>query len=266
MKKLTKIVSLLLAVAICVLLPNATSITASAEGPVTYYVKQLPNEGDWRFQTGSSTWDDNAQHRELYYLYQDIKDGDILIVDGVNTNTNSILKIPVRLSNLTFVANTSAIVNAASVDECYVLRDSVCAISGDVTNAYVYDTATCTFNNNVGTLNILTDPSKNDNHLYGTVSVAGTVDHLIGNDGKTTHFNLYSFAAGKLAIDKGTLKTDASQYSTTAPAAGTTQTTASSSADEYDDVPKTGDSTLVLWLLGISAICFAGRYTLKKAH
>lgn len=261
MKKLTKIVSLLFAVAICVLLPDAAALTASAEEPVTYYVKYLADNNEWRFQLGSA-WNDQGYHRELYYLNQDIKDGDIVVVDG---NSSSVLEIPVHLSNLTFYMGTSAVVTAKSIDECFVLRDCVCAINGDTSVAYVYDSARCTFNNNVGTLNVLNDATRNDSLLRSTVTVGGTVDHLIGHDGAKLHYELYSFAAGKLVVENGDVKTDTSLYSTTAPAAGSTQNT-SSSADEYDDVPKTGDSTLIFWLLGISAICFAGRYSLKKAH
>lgn len=265
MKKLKTIVSLLLAVAICVLLPNFNSMTVSAEGPVTYIVKHVDSNNEWRFQTGSSTWDENGYHRELYYLHLDIKDGDILIVDGPG---NAPINISARLSNLTFVNGAYAVISATSIDDCYVLKDSVAAISGDVTNAYVYDNAVCTFNNNVGTLSVLNDPNRKDSTLDATVSVAGTVNHLIGNDGAKLHYELYSFPAGKLVIDKGDVKTDASLFSTTAPAAGAqtnTSTQNQSSADEYDDVPKTGDSAVVFWLLGISALCFAGRRALKKA-
>ncbi len=263
MKKLTKLAALLLAVATFVLLPDTTALTASAEGPTTYYVKQVANESDWRYQTGSSVWDDNAAHRELYYLHQNIKDGDIVIVDGA---VPSILKFSVRLGNLTVQPNSTAVIYANAIDECYVLHDTTAAVNGNITNAYVYDNAVCTFNNNVGTLNIMTDPSKNESLLFGSVTVAGTVDRLIGNDGKKVHYDLYSFAAGKLVVDKGTVKTDASQYSTTPSATNNSQSNTPSSSDEYDDVPKTGDSNLAFLLLGISAICFAGRYGLKKAQ
>lgn len=266
MKKLKKITALLLAVAICVLLPGTTALTASAAEPVTYYLKYLSASNEWRFQTGS-TWSDSVQHREMYYLLQDIKDGDLLIVDG--NNSGSVLNIPVRLSNLTFYYNASAVVTATAIDSCYVMSDAVCAVNGDVKNAYVYDHGTCTFNNNVGTLNVLNDPGKNHSLLHATVTVGGTVDHLIGHDGSTLHYELYNFAAGKLDIKDGDVKTDAAYYSTT-PSAGNTAPTPNAdtqndtSADEYDDVPKTGDSNLALWLIGISAICLAGGYALRK--
>lgn len=273
MKKLKKIVSMLVAVAICVLLPTANTLTVSAEEPVTYYVKYIDNDSEWRFQK-TSQWDRQVQHRELYYMYQDIKDGDIIIVDGVDIS--SPIEVSVRLSNLTFLHGASAIVKAQSIDNCFVLRDTVVSINGDVTNASVYDNARCTFNNNVGTLQILNDAIVDEALLHGTVSVGGTVNHLIGKDNTQVHYELYNFAAGKLVIESGSLKTDDDFYSSTASATDTTtaeqtttQTTQTApsdeSNDEYDDVPETGDNNLVFWLLGISAICFAGRYALKKA-
>lgn len=281
MKRLRKFVSLLAAVAVCVLLPGVNALTASAEeeGPVTYYVKFVEGNSEWRYQLGSA-WNDNAGHRELYYLLQDIRDGDLVVVEG-NSALN--LNLPVRLSNLTINHAATVAISAKSIDDCYVLRDSAAAINGDVTNAYVYENARCTFNNNVGTLQVL-----DSSGLHATVTCAGTVDHLIGKDNLQTYYDYYSFAEGKLDIKDGPVKTDAAYYSTTAPAeASQTQATqnetsqaeavqeqapqadttpAETSSNEYDDVPKTGESNLIFWLLGISALCFAGSCYLKKAE
>ncbi len=265
MKKLKKMVSMLMVTALCVLLPNTNTLTVSAEEPVTYYVKHLDNQ--WRFQP-NATWDANVQHRELYYMYQDIKDGDIIIVDGVDTIEK--INVSVRLSNLTMLHNSSAVVTAKSIDNCYILGNSVCAVNGDVTNAYVYENGCCTFNNNVKNLSVLNEAGRNNNRLQANVTVMGTVEHLLGHDGTQTHYEFYNFAAGKLVVTEGAVKTDAAYYSTTPSAASNTQTTqntqstSSASSDEYDDVPKTGESNLMFWLLGISVVCLAGRYTLKK--
>lgn len=278
MKKLKKLVSLLAAIAICVLLPGFNTLTVSADGPVTYYVK-LGNDGEWRYQA-SATWDDKAASREPYYMQQDIRDGDIVIVDGAKAG--SVLEVPVRLSNLTVIQNSSLVFHANAIDECYVLHDAKVAINGDVTNGYVYDNAVCTFNNNVNTLNIL-----DDSGLHATVTVAGTVNHLIGKDTFQTYYDYYSFEAGKTEINDGRVKTDVKYYSTTAPAADSAQASQpaeqnaqtaqpadqntqaaaqpKASAGEYDDVPKTGESNIIFLLLGVSVFCFAGRYYLKRA-
>lgn len=252
---------MLMVAALCVLLPSANTLIASAEEPVTYYVKYLENDSQWRFQPGSS-WDDKGYHRELYYMYEAIKDGDSIVIDG--SNPGFILEIPVKLKNVTLLHGAAAVVTVSSIDECFILRDSVAAINGNVTNAYVYDNGRCTFNNNVGTLTIQNDSFLvNDTLLHANVSVNGTVDHLIGKDNIQTHYEHSNFAAGTLVITDGDVKTDPANYSNTI-SSDSNQNTSSSSTDEYDDVPKTGDSNLVFWLLGISALCLAGRYTLKK--
>lgn len=273
MKRMKKIVSLLTAAVFCLLSLASLSLTANAEEPVTYYVRYIDDE--WRFQTGS-VWDEQGFHRELYYLKQDIKDGDLLVIDG--TGARLILDLNVRLSNLTSCHANEAIVTAKGIDNCYILENSVFAVNGDVTNAYVYDNARCTFNNNVTNLEII----GKENLLKATVSVMGTVNHLKGQDGVNLHYELYDFASGKLVVENGSIKTDAAYYSTTpqsttaaapstaapassAPAAQAPSAAANTAASsEYDDVPKTGEANICIWLLGIAAVCLLGRYELNK--
>lgn len=264
MKKMKKLVTMLV-VAICVLLPLADAMPVSAATPYTYYVKYIADKGTWGFQSGSSAWDDSKEYTSIVHLNTYIKDGDIVIVDG--NNPNSKIDIGVSLSNLTLYANASAVVSAKSITECYALHDSVCAVNGDVTTAYVFDNATATFNNNVGTLYVQNTNYTPGSLLYGTVTVGGTVDHLIGKDLTRLHYEHYSFAAGKLSIDKGTVKTNEAFYSKTAPVVQPTPVAPSTgSADEYDDVPKTGESNAIFWLLGISLVACAGSLALCKTE
>lgn len=270
MKRIKKMICLLSAALLFVLPVCSTPLHVSAAEPTTYYVKYMADSGEWRFQQGSA-WDDTVQHRELYYMNQDIKDGDIVVVEGKGSALPE-LKIPVRLSNLTVFHSDFVSVAATSIDNCYVLSDCVAAINGDVTNAYVYDQARCTFNNNVNYLEL----SSADN-FYANVTVMGTVNHLKGINGGNVYYELYSFQAGKLCVEEGYVKTEEAYYSktasasapvaTAAPSTSTAQTSTSSSS-EYDDVPKTGDSTgfLYMGLLGVAALCLTGRYALKKSH
>jgi len=270
MKKLKKLVSLVMVIALCVLLPNTNTMTVSAEEPVTYYVKYLANDNQWRYMTGS-TWNESGSHRDLYYMHEALKDGDSIIIDGANPGFT--LNVSVHLKNLTLIHGSQAVVSAKGYDECYILRDSVGAINGDVTNAYVYDNGRCTFNNNISTLTVETAASyPNNTKLHANISVLGTVAHLIGKDSTKLHYEHYNFAAGKLVITDGDLKTDAAHYSNTASTTNTSQPTQNTSttssdeynSDEYDDVPKTGESNTILWLFGVLALCLTGRYFLKK--
>lgn len=273
MKKMKRMLSFLAALALCLVPLFGNTMTVRAEGePVTYYVKYLPDSDEWRYQTG--TWTDGGSHRDLYYMKEAIKDGDLLVIDG-SADIN--LTVNARLSNLTIVHGDLAIIHTNGIDNLYAINDSKSAINGNVTNAYVYDTSLCNFNNNVSNLEIINSKGE---LLESTVAVAGTVDHVKAYGRSYTHFELYNFAANTFYMASGNLKTDAANFSTTptatatpAPTAApaetttpsTTTSTNSSSSGEYDDVPKTNDIRFnPLWLVGIAAICFVGSYELKK--
>lgn len=256
MKKLKKIATLLLAAALMLAPIMSNVMTVNAEEPVTYIVKYVEDIKEWRFQTGE--WKDDGYHRELYYLEQDIKDGDVLVIEG-NTSTLN-LTVKARLSNLTYKQAT-ANVTANGVDNCYVIFNSYCATNGDVTNAYVYDSSVCNFNNNVTNLEVISTVSG----LTSSIGVLGTVGHMKGYDSEKVYYDFYNFAANTFVMESGTLKTNAANYSTapsaatqTTPAATqTTQTSGSTTASsgEYDDVPKTGEWNPAWMLLAVAAVC-----------
>lgn len=252
MKKIKKLATLLLAAAIALIPAMSNVMTANATEPVTYCVRYVAEIDEWRFQTGS--WEDGGYHRELYYLEQDIKDGDILLVEGNAKHLD--LNVNATLSNLTF-KQADAAVTAKSVDNVYVIFGSYCATNGDVTNAYVYDSSVCNFNNNVTNLEVISTVSG----LTSSVAVLGKVDHFKGYDSEKVHYDLYNFAPNTFYMETGTLKTDAANYSAapqastnTAPAPSTSTGTTTSSG-EYDDVPKTGEWNPTWMLLTAAAVC-----------
>lgn len=269
MKKLKKFLALTVATALCALLPNVNSLTAFA-APNTYIIKYIDGESGWHFQP-SNTWNDENEHRELYYMQQAIKDGDTVIVkDGAPECLN--LTLSVRLGNLSLTNASNAVITAKGYDECHIMQGTVASVNGAVSNAYVYGNGSCTFNSNVNTMHIL-----GDTDIVANVSCKGTVDHLIGKDNSNTYYDFYNFAADKLLIENGSVKTEEAYFSKTAPltasapvASATVQTpaaptqAANTSANDYDDVPKTGESSAIYLLLGISLLCFTGKYALKK--
>ena len=100
MKKLKKIVTLLTLAAVCLTAPAFGKITAKAAEPNTYVLNFSPSKGEWRFKPASS-WSEEVQDRELYYMMQEIKDGDYIVVQNdVDCNPLN-LNVPVRLGNLT---------------------------------------------------------------------------------------------------------------------------------------------------------------------
>lgn len=274
MKRMKKFVSVMLAAALTALLPGAAALHVSAASPTTYYVKYDSDKHDWRMQIGE--WIDEYEGRETYYLNagdEAVKDGDILVIlSNEEAEAGPALTVNARLSNLT-VNRANVVISASGIDECHVLGDSYASITGNVSNAYVYDTAKCTFNSNVTNLRLVAT-EKND--VETSVSVAGTVAYAcVSNSGGVIR-EFYNFVAGSFYYDYASgLMTDPSQYSTngSSPAPQTqsgagsaaanqpqgSQPTASGSANDYDDVPKTGESNLLFFLLlGLSAMSFAG--------
>lgn len=284
-KRLKKLGALMAAVLLCTLLPGTVKLTASADTPVTYYIKHVDDDAGWKFQTGG--WSDEAYNRDLYYMQEEIKDGDIVVIDNNGSDEFINLTFTKRLSNLTIVKDSHAVIAAPSIDEFFALAGSSSAITGDVSHAYLYDNAGVTFHSSVNILDIIDTRAE----LTGTVTVAGTVGHATcKTESGYIYFETYNVAANKFVVEYGSLKTDAAYYNTTptaeqpadntsaaaAPAADTSSTApvadtsaatqqAASSADEYDDVPKTGESSVLFWLLGTAVVCLAGSRALKKA-
>lgn len=272
MKKIKHIVTVLAAAAVFFLLPGAGCLRAAAEEPVTYAVKYIEEKKEWRYLPNTSTFDDGAYHRELYYMYESMKDGDIVVVYNESESVPSLDLGSVRLSNLTVTPCSSfTIIFSGDIDECHILNGAYCSINANVTNAHVYEVSTSNFNKNVQELRIHADDGINS-----TVGCDGTVGHLYAPSDSLpqTFYDLYDFQAGSLLIQQGSLKTGADKFSSSPsqPTPAPTQapqppaSTAPSGNDEYDEVPKTGSRNPVLWLLCIAAVSGAASYGLKKAR
>lgn len=272
MKRFKTIVSLLAVAAMLFIMPGINALQASADGPATYSLKYVEDKGEWRFHVGA--WDDgNAGHRELYYLKEAIKDGDQIVIESCDHSLN--LELPVNLHAITFNHTSNAVITAKSVENVYVLRDSMAAVNGDVVNAHVYDNAIVNFNSNVTNLFITKERCAEQ-----SIAVLGTVSYVKTGDAEKVYNEFYNFQAGSFYQEKGILKTDASKYSTTPSSSADTQPTpttpsgtesappatasAPAAGSEYDDVPKTGESFPLPYLLFLTAgVCFVGGHLLK---
>ncbi len=276
MKKFKKFVSLLAAAAILAIAPGANALKAEAANPTTFYVKYDDSKNEWRMQVHE--WKNDYEGRELYYLNEGdekVKDGDILIVlsNEEDETGSEEIHVNARLSNLT-VNRAHAVVKANGIDECYVFGDSYAAVTGNITDAYVYDNASCTFHSNVRNLHLI---STQSNEVESNVTVGGTVTYAsLANEGGVFK-EYYNFLAGTFHHDFASgLMTATYHYSndpntnaysapevpassvpTPAGSVASTQGSTSSS-NEYDDVPKTGESNVGVWLFVISVACYAG--------
>ena len=272
MKKVKKIISLLATSAMLLVASLGTNtMTVSADEPTTFVIGFDVDYDDWRFQYGSS-WVEDGESRELYYLEQEIKDGDIVVVNSDGDDTLD-LKLPVTLSNLSIAQCGFICIGANRINQCYVLDGSSASISGYVDHAYVYNYSVGNFNGDVGTLEIFSD----EEDINATVGVGGSCGHLYATDKYgNVIYNLYSFSGNTLYMREGVLESPEWSYSQTpgatpsapAPAVSAAPTASapatSSASSEYDDVPKTGDSNLSTWLYGVSIVCFVIAFATRK--
>ena len=167
-----------------------------------------------------------------------------------------------------------SMVKVGSVDNFYGTAGSSCSITGNITNAYVYLNALSNFNNNVQKLTQYYDPYDGvDGPNIGCNGIVGQFTSSAYSE-EATFYTIYE-VKGLLVLD-GVLQEGCSYSyepvasSTNTPsknASSTNKTPAassSSSTSEYDDVPKTGQSNVYLWLLGTAVACFAGSWLLRK--
>lgn len=274
MKSIKKLAAALVAVAVLALLPNANAIKSRAAEPVTYAVKYVSDEQGWRFQPNTSTYDDSLGGGPISILRNDLKDGDLVVIYNDLGSKSHLDLGKVNLSNLTYTQNSKfSIVFAGSVKDCYVLGGSSGTVNCNVENAYVYDTVVFNFNGNVKEMRI-----EAGNELQSSIGCEGTVKHLyaFSSSRGITLINNYDFVKGALYIQEGVFLPKGAFLTAQDHEAGltllpdetpasTSTAGSSSSSDEYDDVPKTGQSNLYVWLLCASAMCFAGSRALKRS-
>lgn len=281
MKHFKKIALLMMAAVFLTVLPSGNALKVSAAEPTKHLV--IYQDGDWRCYVGGSTVEDSqeAEHWETYYLQQDFKDGDILVIQGTDPNGQQ-LELDLsgrRIGNLTVTQGSSVIiVKAGSIDECHLLGNSTSSITAPISNAYVYDTAVATFCSDVDTLHVV----GTDVEVHATIGCQGAVNHVIAKDDTWVRYEYYSVAKGKLEILAGSWQTENGYYSAapmaptaTVPAASNTPAaannapaaSASAASNEYDQVPKTGDNSFAVWMLLFAAASLTvARTALKKAN
>jgi len=273
MKKVKNMLTILTAAAL--LLMSGSSLKVSAAEPVTYYVIYEADAQDWRYQTSAPDFEDTSNYRELYYMNQTIKDGDTVVVyyDGSAPETPSLDLGNLHLSNLTIAESGAlSIVHAGAIDDCFVLTGTSCVINGNITNAYVYNSVVCNFNNNVKELQVSYGTNED---LHSTIGCSGTIGHFKAYNPDDVLYDLYEFQASSFHLEDGELQTPGEQYrhtpSQTAPTAPAQPTPAPStgnsspaSSGEYDSVPKTGENSPVLWLVGFAVICLTISFGIKR--
>ena len=255
MKALKKLLVTVAAIAGMAFLPGFT-MTAKA-APTTYTVKYVPAYSEWRAQP-LSTWDEGAGHGDVEYLKVNVKDGDVVVVQGSAGDPALNLQFSASLSNFTVVSATNYVtIESGEITDAYVLKGSVVDVKSKCKNVYVYDNSVCNVRQNADLIQLVKVSSMEMNVLAnGTVARCQFVDN--GNVTK----DLYSFGKDTFRVEKGELKTAAANYSTTGTAttsSGKAQTTNGAAVS-----PKTVESSHAIWLFVIAVICLAGAFASKK--
>lgn len=252
-----KLFSLFAVVMMAVMSLNLSTLTVAAEEPTTYIVKYDAPTDEWIYQVGSK-WDDETQGKSMYYMTLEMKDGDYIVVEAPEGNPT--LNLDFHLGNLTITANSSCTANVKSVKDCYILSGAMANINCNVTNGYLYDFSVCNFFGNCDNLKIYyTDDATISVNVVGTCK-----DFYMHNDANNSvKYQLYNFTV-PLSVSSGKLTNSAGEYSTTPSATQATPAAPSTGGNEYDDVPKTGQSNTYLFAFGLAAVCFLGSYSLKK--
>ncbi len=226
MSKIKALIPVLLLAAVFFLIPG-TKLAANAA--TTYCVGYDFSKGQWMYEPGNK-WGENDYHRELYYLKQVIRDGDLLVVYGEG-RTNLELDVDVNLSNLTIYNAKPVVIYANVISDCYVLDGSIASVNGtSIMNAWVYNGTSANLNGPVQNLYVHAPKTQT---LYCNVSASDTVSYVRGENDYQTLWQFYNVAAGKTSVVNGEWKTDAAYYSRTGtvPAATTGASAASGSAD-----------------------------------
>ena len=266
MKK-TKFLASLLSVAMMLFLLPANAVNVSAAEPTTYALQYIESAESWCYQVGTSEFDETKFYSSCFYLLDHLRDGDVVVIYNPTVQYVPELNLgTVKLSNLTIVSAVGpVVVYTGGIDQFFALAGTSVSINGDVNTASVYDDLVCNFNGNVGTLNFYVDGEINS-----IIGVGGTVGHLYGYniDEARVYYDFYNFKAGTLIIKDGGFCTPEENFSRTPSAVKNPTTTPApstgSSSGEYDDVPKTGDSFLALYLLAAGFGCAGASYCLKK--
>lgn len=279
MKKHKKMFTMLTAVML-LFMSGSNYLKVSAAEPVTYSVYYAAEDQDWEYRANTPEFEDPNYYRELHYMKETLKDGDLVAVyyDG-SSDIGPILDLGnVRLSNLTIAQSDGlSIIYAGYIDEVFLLAGTSSAINSDVGTVHAYDSVTCNLNKNVKEL-LLTF----EDNIHSTIGSSGTVGHFYAASEAETPHNLYNFQAGSFYLFEGSLETPEDKYSTT-PSGSAPQQPAptqpanpqptnapssqpSSESSEYDSVPKTGSSSPILWLLCIAVLCMSGYFGIKYSE
>lgn len=275
-KKIKALVAVLTAVALLTMVPNFGTMRVKAAEPTTYSVVYMGGSvNEWRY-LANPTFDPELMHLGVGYLRTILKDGDNVIVYAGDNLIDQHLDLgTAKLGSLTVANGASVVVKTGGVQNCYINANTNTAINGNITTASVFGNTNVNFNNNVFDLiYYMADPDNSNIYCAGTV----TRFYAVSAADQSYRALYYDVQKGKASVVNGSFNvpdwaysTSADNYNKGAGNSGSTGNTGNTgnkgnkgNNGEYDDVPKTGQSNTVYWLLAASAACFTGSVILRK--
>lgn len=290
MKKVKGLVLFLLTVCVLTVMPMAMKMDVGAES--TTYCIGKNKEGEYCFQKGYP-WDTVTPVEEIIYLQYHIKDGDKVVVYPDASGVE--LEINAKIADLTINQATGVVVKAESYDVVYVLSGSMASIHGDITKGVAYGGTAVNFNNYVETGVVYEDATVNfvddvnclevyaEEKIKATINVLGAVNTLLVQAGENIDYLVQNIGEDKMEMEDGEFLTRGNYFNTyltgeearvmaefiknqplatPAPAANNN----ASSSSDYDEVPKTGDTTNAFaWLVMAAAFGGAAVFARKRS-
>ena len=187
-----------------------------------------------------------------------MKDGDVLVIDGVNSSTEKIeLNIKARIGELAVCGKATASVTSNGADKIYSVNDgSTLIYTGNVKKVVANYGGTTQVIGNVEEIEMV----YKDGVQIG-IGVTGTVGKAnVHYPDKYTNKTIYNVAAGKFTINDENVLTTAAQYYSLTPTAG------NSGNKQLDKVPKTGNrfEMSALFFLIAAGLAVAGISVKKR--
>jgi hypothetical protein len=253
MKKIAKVLGITFCLALAFLFLQKP---LKAEAATTFKATWSTSMAKWGYSSDGGYWTEGKD-----YVENGMKDGDVLVIDGVSASTEMLtLNINARVGELAVCGKATASVTAKGVDTAYAVNDgSTLIVTSNVKKLIANYGATAQVIGNVDeVLGVYKEGNKIGLGITGTV---GKANVYFAPD-SWTQKTVYNVAAGKFDInDKNFFVTDAKYYSLT-PTAG------SNGKKELDKVPKTGGrfEDSVLFFLIAAGLVVAGISLNKKRN
>lgn len=211
MKRIKILVTMFTAVTAMILLAGIPALKVSAEERATYNIYYDPDGYGWTVLAGiKAEYESEEPPKAMQFFYNNVKDGDAVVITCKHENTPLLDLGTARLGNITIMHDTPFfMIKTAGVVDFFALAKSSCAITGSVSNAYVYDPALVNFNSNVKDI-ILNVDEPESSTIMGCSGVVGSLKVVFTRDNSS--YSVYNFKKDTFLFSDGRIKTSPADF------------------------------------------------------